>query len=82
MGVPQPALRVTLPVVPLLNQQCLNVKPPPPDCTLLHTQTTSNALSWTLGALACHPEALHRLEQVSRAALCSLGRVLLRDAPP
>uniref|UniRef100_A0A383VZN8 Cytochrome P450 n=1 Tax=Tetradesmus obliquus TaxID=3088 RepID=A0A383VZN8_TETOB len=26
-------------------------------------ETTSMALSWTLGALACHPAALHKLEQ-------------------
>jgi cytochrome P450 len=27
-------------------------------------ETTSMALSWTLGALACHPDVMHKLEQV------------------
>lgn len=33
-------------------------------------ETTSNALSWTIGSLACHPEALSRLEQVRCASGC------------
>eukprot|EP00879_Flechtneria_rotunda_P010935 GHRR01011426.1.p1 GENE.GHRR01011426.1~~GHRR01011426.1.p1 ORF type:complete len:628 (+),score=243.39 GHRR01011426.1:210-2093(+) len=31
--------------------------------TLAGFETTSNALSWTLGSLACHPEAMSKLEQ-------------------
>lgn len=31
-------------------------------------ETTSNALSWTLGALACHPRAMQQLEQVGEGA--------------
>jgi cytochrome P450 len=32
--------------------------------TLAGFETTSNALSWTLGSLAAHPHALAALEQV------------------
>jgi cytochrome P450 len=32
--------------------------------TLAGFETTSNALSWTLGALAAHPHAMAALEQV------------------
>lgn len=34
--------------------------------TLAGFETTSNALSWTLGALACHTDVMTRLEQVGR----------------
>jgi cytochrome P450 len=33
--------------------------------TLAGFETTSNALSWTIGALAAHPHAMAALEQVS-----------------
>jgi cytochrome P450 len=36
-------------------------------------ETTSMALSWTLGALACHPDVMHKLEQVGMHRCVSCG---------
>jgi cytochrome P450 len=34
-------------------------------------ETTSMALSWTLGALACHPDVMHKLHQVQLQRACN-----------